>query len=581
MREEKQLENLMEHCPIQIMDITALKAVVADLRRKIIPSRIEKIQQPDLCTLQIGFRTLKKLYWIEISWHADSARIVELEKVPRVKGESTLSKQIKFGSRDMALIEIKQEGFERIIEFGFAFRPNETPYKFLLIELMGRHSKLLFLNNERKVITISKQIRKSKSRLRPISTGDKYSQPPALQGISPNKSQPFSEWKKDLSLIPIPLKDAFKQTFKGMSPSFLVQLAGDEKNSSEQLLNKNVDQITKKIWENLFSRWREWLNILEEESFQLSYNGPTDYQVWLPNLSYLKEETSISLSLGIYYHKKLDENKLHKAFNQISNDLIKRKMSEEVLLKKQNYLYSKTLDINLIKERADKILSVNKPSKEKIKEAQDMYSKVKKLKRSKEIIQKRINYHIDKINFINETDLFLDYIITNNKTSKSEKLTEIMQLKDDLESFLLTKTQKVKTTSNKEVDVSNILRIKSPNGLIIYIGRNHLQNEFISLKKARKGDIWFHVQECPGSHIVVKASNGTAEESDIQVCADLAAFFSKAKLNKKVSILMVPTHKLKKLKGTAPGVVSPREIKILWGDPAKGEKYMDQSTKNA
>ena len=75
----------MENCAIQIMDITSLRAVLADLRKRIIPSRIEKIQQTDSCTLQISFRTLEKVSWIEISWHADSARIVEIEKPPRVQ----------------------------------------------------------------------------------------------------------------------------------------------------------------------------------------------------------------------------------------------------------------------------------------------------------------------------------------------------------------------------------------------------------------------------------------------------------------------------------------------------------------
>mgnify|MGYP000750660069 CR=1 FL=1 len=202
----------MENCAIQIMDITSLKGVLADLRKRILPSRIEKIQQSDSHTLQIAFRTLKKVSWIEISWHADSARIVEIETPPRIKGESTLSKQIKFGSRDMALIEIKQEGFERIVEFGLSFRPTEKPSKIILIELMGRHSNLLFLNNERTVITIAKQIRDSKSRLRPISTGDKYIPPPGLQGITPKSNQSYQEWKEDISVIPIPLKDAIKET---------------------------------------------------------------------------------------------------------------------------------------------------------------------------------------------------------------------------------------------------------------------------------------------------------------------------------------------------------------------------------
>ena len=71
----------------------------------------EKIQQFNAHTVQIAFRTTKSLIWIEMSWHADGARIVEINPPKSIKGESTLSKQIRFGSRGMALIEIQQKGF--------------------------------------------------------------------------------------------------------------------------------------------------------------------------------------------------------------------------------------------------------------------------------------------------------------------------------------------------------------------------------------------------------------------------------------------------------------------------------------
>ena len=86
----------MNYSALQAMDITTLKAVLASLREKIIPSRLEKIQQPDPHTLQIACRTLKGLFWLEISWHAEAARIVEIKSPAKVKGESTLSKQIKY-----------------------------------------------------------------------------------------------------------------------------------------------------------------------------------------------------------------------------------------------------------------------------------------------------------------------------------------------------------------------------------------------------------------------------------------------------------------------------------------------------
>ena len=93
-------------------------------------------------------------------------------------------------------------------------------------------------------------------------------------------------------------------------------------------------------------------------------------------------------------------------------------------------------------------------------------------------------------------------------------------------------------------------------------------------RKSRSGDIWFHAQECPGSHVVLKASNGIADEVDVQIAADLAAFFSRAKGNQKVPVLMVPTNNLQRIPGTPPGTLRYRQANICWGEPSRGMQYI-------
>ena len=567
---------------LQTMDITSLKAVLADLRKKIVPGRFEKVQQLDNSTLQIAFRVLEGLVWIELSWNSESARIVEIKAPKKIEGESTLSKQIRYGLRGMALIELKQEGFDRIVELGFSFRPNEVIKKQLILEIMGRHSNILFLDEKRQVITLGKQIRNNKSRLRPISTGDPYISPPSLQGVKPKKDEVLERWRNSLSILPVTLKQALKTTFQGISPAFILQLASEEKDAANRLVNLPVQQLSETEWEKLFFRWNIWLKALEKENFFLAFSGPTPYRVWGANPSSNQDnKESISLRLGNYYKSYLAEKHLTFAFIALCKELEKKRDNEEKELKKQELLYSKISEINSMKEIADNIFSSEKPSKEDIKKAQKLYTQVKKLRRSKRILVERIELHKGRINFINETDLFLNYIINNQNDLDSEKLESIRELQQDLEGFILGKKQ---TRSNKQSSKNkseNILRLNSPNGLEIQIGRNHQQNESISIKNAKKGDIWFHVQECPGSHIVIKAAHGKVEDLDIEVAANLAAFFSKAKHNNKVSVLMVPTNKLQKLKGAAPGMVTPKEIKVLWGRPSDGQHYLEKSTKDA
>ena len=115
------------------------------------------------------------------------------------------------------------------------------------------------------------------------------------------------------------------------------------------------------------------------------------------------------------------------------------------------------------------------------------------------------------------------------------------------------------------------LEIRSPSGLSIQVGRNHRQNEWISLRQARSGDLWFHAQECPGSHVVLKSSAALAEEDDLQLACDLAAYFSRARGNVRVAVVMVATEQLQRIAGAAPGTVRHSGGEVRWGDPQNGE----------
>ncbi len=112
----------MNKVPIQIMDLTTLKAVVYELSQDIVPSRFENSQQIDSHTIQLGFRTLENLKWIEISWLAESPRIVQIPPPKKYGEKSTLAKQLKHLLANLALVEIKQSDFERIVRFKLSSR---------------------------------------------------------------------------------------------------------------------------------------------------------------------------------------------------------------------------------------------------------------------------------------------------------------------------------------------------------------------------------------------------------------------------------------------------------------------------
>ena len=183
----------------QVMDITSIRSVLHDLSKNILPSKFETAQQPEPNTIQLCFRGISSQTWLEVSWHGDSPRILKIKKPEKMGRESTLSKQIRYGLRYMALISIEQIDFERVIKLGFSKKPGDEISKYLIFELMGKHSNIFYLNKEYKIIAVGKQINSTQSSFRTISTGSIYSGPPINLKKKPKENESFKSWKESIS----------------------------------------------------------------------------------------------------------------------------------------------------------------------------------------------------------------------------------------------------------------------------------------------------------------------------------------------------------------------------------------------
>ena len=563
----------MNKVPIQIMDLTTLKAVVFELSQDIVPSRFENAQQIDSHTIQLGVRTLEKLTWIEISWLAESPRIVSIPPPKKYGEKSTLAKQLKHILVNLALVEISQTGFERIVRFKFASRPGKEIEQELIVELMGRHSNILLLGRKNKVITLGKQIKERQSRLRPIGTGDIYTSPPPLKGLVPESSEPFTSWKENICLVPSTFKNSLRDTYQGVSPALTLQIASNNYNEALNIINQSVTSIELKTWEKIYKRWKEWLLDIENNNYTINFEGATDFVVWGERRSKAKSKR-IGVSLSLYYSNKLLERKINSIREKLKQDLANSKDQETRKLDLQELLIQRVPEYITMQNKAKDLLSLRAPTKKQIIEAQSLFKEAKRKKRSKESISNRIDFHKNKISDIQCCESFLDSLIYEANEDNKNKLDSILELKEEVEEYICIKKNSSKFKSNrKKEQASTIKEIESPSGLKIQIGGNNRQNELISLRKGRKGDLWFHAQEAPGSHIVLKSSNGLVDEKDIQLAADLASFFSRARGNKLVPIIMVPIENLQRISGALPGTVSHRGGKVLWGKAERAEKH--------
>ena len=562
----------MAPAALQAMDLTSLRAVLSELQPQLLPSRFEKAQQADSHTLQLGFRTLRQRLWLELSWQAEAPRLLAIEAPPRHGDGSTLAQQLQHGLGGLALVSLEQPGWERVVELGFAPRPGETIQRWLVLELMGRHSNLFLLDEQRRVVAAARQVRQQQSRLRPIGTGDAYSPPPPLSGQPPNRQESFADWQRQLTLLPLPLKQALQSAYQGISPALALQLAGDAPHLSESLLAQPVSTLSPEQWQQLWQHWQAWLMALEQERFAYSPGRCCAYRCWInepcgsgdrPKAS---EALPINQDLARYHHERLGARLVQQRRHQLQQRLEHQLERERSQLMDQQQLLDQVDSSDQLQQQADALLCLAQPSREQVAQAQSLYKRARKLRRSVAAITPRIDQHRQRIEQLEASLTYLDQGPTHSSAAALEHLSS---LDDECSSLHALKGPSRAQRRQQATATPSPLELTSPGGLRLQVGRNHRQNEWISLRQARRGDLWFHAQECPGSHVVLKGSEGLGSDSDLQAAADLAAHFSRARGNQRVAVVMVPCDELQRIAGAGPGTVRHRGGEVLWAEPGR------------
>ena len=539
---------------LQAVDVTTLRALLAEWRPLLLPSRFEKAQQSSPHTLQLSLRSLSGPHWLELSWQAEAARLHTIPAPPRQGDGSTLAQQLQHGLRGLALVEILQQGWERVVELGFARRPGEPVLGWLVVELMGRHSNLLLLDGERQVVTLARQVKPKQSRLRPIGTGDPYQPPPPLDGEPPRLEESFQSWQRRLNLVPLPLQQALRDAYQGMSPALLRQLLPPDWGELE------VGGLSPAQWQQLWQLWRQWLDAVAGEQFCWQIE-PQGYRCWGKPCP--QEPLGINRGLAAYFSEQLEASALLHQRQQLRHRLEAVAVKETRQAREQEVLLAAVAEADVLQGQADALLSQIQPSRQCIDAAQKLYKTARKRRRSVAAITPRLELHHQRLAWLEASLTYLD---------QAESLNQVLGLAADLETLGGLPGRSVPRRARPGSAVEGVpqpLELHTASGLPLQVGRNHRQNDWISLRQARRGDLWFHAQEVPGSHVVLKSSQRLANEGDLQAAADLAAHFSRGRGNLRVPVVMVPTEDLQRISGAAPGTVRHRGGTVLWGEPQR------------
>ncbi len=467
-----------------------------------------------------------------------------------------------------------------MVELGFALRPGEPVRRWLVLELMGRRSNLFLLDGERRVIALAHQVRESQSRQRPISTGDAYQPPPPLQGEVPRLGEAESRWRQRLCLQPLPLEKALPAAYQGLGPALVRQLCegllpqGDPQ--GPPLAQRPVDQLLDADWRALHRRWTRWLEAVEGEHFQLGWGASGEWRCWDgegEGEAPVAAPLPINTALAAYYAERLAGRERQQRRDSLARRLEQALARERQEAERQQGLLDAVPAGGEMRRRADSLLSLPSPSRQEIDEAQKLYRRARKLRRSAEQITPRLETHRQRLEALEASLTYLEQAEGDAALAALEE--EWLELGSRAGGGEGEGPRREGPRRLRRPQEPQPLELRSPGGLRLLVGRNHRQNEWISLRQARRGDLWFHAQELPGSHVVLKGSERQVADADRQAAADLAAHFSRGRGNRRLPVVMVAVEELQRIPGAVPGTVRHRGGTVLWAEPDRATALLD------
>ncbi|MEB3058505.1 Rqc2 family fibronectin-binding protein [Parvimonas sp. D9] len=558
------------------------KAVVDEIYPLLLNGKINKINQPDKNEINLQIYN-KENYKLLLSCANNLSRIHLSEKskknpITAYNFCMLLRKHLVGGT----IKNIYQHKMDRVVCFEIENlnELKELNKKLLIIEIMGKHSNIILVDKEsNKIIDAIKHIDSRQSSIREVFPNkDYFFVKDEKENILDENYKLPSEILKNSE--PISMKKFFYTNYLGFSPiisyELLHNLNVDTDINSANLSVENIKRIDEnfvKLVENIKNKNYSPIFIKDE------MNNNKDFYCFDLDL-YEKKESVDSLSKLVesFYHNNSLRDRINQkasGFKKILNTKLNRltnkyiAMNDELLnnqSKEDLKIFADLLSINIYKiEKGMKKVSVEniydnmkefeislderKSPRENI---EAYYKKYKKLKTADEIIKAELPKIEEEMKYIKQ---ILETI---------EIITELNEL-SEIEEELISLGYIRKSKKNKQkLEKSKPYIFETDSGALIYVGKNNLQNENLTLKFANKNDIFFHAQDVPGSHVILRGANLT--EDDYKIAGFLAGYYSYFKNEGYANVDYTEKKHIRKAKGTGLGMVYYDNYKTLFID---------------
>ena len=548
--------------------------ITKELNDKLIGGRIRKIAQPENDELILTIKSAEGNFRLLISASASLPLIylTENNKPSPLTAPNfcmLLRKHIENGK----LVEISQPGLERIIRFDIEHLDElgDLRRKTLVVEIMGKHSNIIFCDENDRIIDSIKHVSLQMSSVREVLPGRTYFIP-----VTQEKADPLELTLDSFTLLigakSTKLAKAIYTSYTGISPVAANEVVFRSGLNSEMSGNA----LSELEMLHLYKTFSYYIEDIKTGNFspQIVYQGktPVEYAA-LPLTIYSDLESvtheNISYILETYYAERNTVTRIRQRsvdLRKIVQTALERSRKKYDIQEKQlkdtekrdtyriygelltTYGYTaqpgaKSLDV-LNYYTNEEITIPLDPQLTALENAKKYFDKYGKLKRTFEAVSELLKETRDEVEHLDSISTALDIALSEE---------DLVEIKEELMEYGYIK--KRHPGGKRPKITSKPFHYISSDGYHMYVGKNNFQNEELTFKFATGNDWWFHAKGCPGSHVIVKTNGDELPDRTFEEAGKLAAYYSKNRGAEKVEIDYIEKKHVKKPKGGKPGFV--------------------------
>ena len=560
-------------------DAGMLACMIAEVKSVALGARIEKVFQPERDEIVLQMRSLEGGKRLLINAGSSNPRFgFTNEQKENPQSPPMLCMLLRKHVQGAKLADVRQEGFERVVTLEFETR-DEMGFdcrRYLVCEIMGKHSNLMLLGDERRVMAVLHPVDFSTSALRQVLPGMTYELPPPQEKTDPHTITSERFWALWKEAAPErPADKWISTTFLGISAAVAREIVWRTSGATDTPVSFcRVD----KLWENFDAIVGMIRSSGYTPTMVLSGSKPVEY-AFCELRHYgsdfeLRPYESAGQMLDDFFHTRDRENHIR----QRAADILRILTNADARLRKKIELqrgeladcergeeYKKYADLitanlyQLSRGMKEATLTDYEDYREDgtfgtctvalnnrlspSANAQLYYKKYNKSKTARIELTKQIALGEAELHYI---DTVFDAL------THAETAADLTEIREEL--YRSGYASRMKTYTLQKQHKPTVMQFETPDGMRVLVGKNNMQNEYITHKLAQKQDYWFHAKQVPGSHVLLVTEGREPTDLDFTTAAEIAAYYSKAEGDNVAVDYLLAKH-VKKGAGGKPGFV--------------------------